>query len=325
MLVGLSCVLAVALGCAVLFGEQPISLSRALGGEAPDAVIFWSLRWPRAALAALVGAALAASGCALQGLTRNPLAEPLLLGVSGGAALGATLALALGLGGIGLQAGWVSDLGPQAFALGGALLATVLVFALGELAGGRGPHVVLLAGVIVNAFALAAVTFIKTLAAPDKLGQILYWLAGAIGYERSSTLLLAAALQALALGGLWALSGQLNLLALGDEDAASLGAPVRRVRGLILLFASLAVAVAVALAGLVGFVGLVVPHLLRLRLGADNRLLLPGSALGGAAFLVLADLAARSLFPWFGAEPPVGALTALIGGPLFLLLLARRA
>lgn len=318
----LAALLAAAWCVAVLLGEQPISWERVWQQDTTDAAIFWSLRVPRVSLAALVGAALAAAGATLQGLTRNPLADPFVLGVSGGAALGATLSLALGLGAAGAS-GALGVLGPSSLALVGALGATFVVLAMGRAAGARGTHAVLLAGVIFNSFALAAVTLIKTLAAPDKLGEILYWLAGAIGYEKGSTLMVAGAVVAGALASMWLFSGRLNLLMLGDEDAASLGVAVGPTRLFLLLCASLAVAVAVSLAGLVGFVGLIVPHLLRMALGPDQRLLVPASALGGATFLVLADLGARLLFWVFHREPPVGVVTALLGGPFFLLLMRR--
>ncbi|MHB8874785.1 MAG: FecCD family ABC transporter permease [Myxococcaceae bacterium] len=321
VLFSLGVLVALAFALAVSFGEQPVSLADALAGKGSDAVILFSLRLPRAVLAAIVGAALAASGCALQALMRNPLADPFILGVSGGAALGATVALALGLG---AQASLWQMSGPSVFALIGAAGATALVFALGRAAGKSSPYATLLSGVIFNAFALAAVTFVKTLASPDKLGEILYWLAGTLGYESAQTLAGVALFQGVAIGTMWALSGRLNLLSLGDDEAAALGVPVERTRVLLLLATSLSVAAAVALSGLVGFVGLIVPHVLRLWLGPDQRLLLPASALGGAAFLLLSDLAARLLFTVFHSEPPVGAITALLGGPFFLLLLYRR-
>ncbi len=300
-----------------LFGDQPLSLSQALTPGTTDAAIFQSLRLPRVALASVVGAALAASDCTLQGLMRNPLADPFVLGVSGGAALGATIALAFGL--------TVSALpglsAVSALALLGGLGATVLVMGLGRVAGG-GPHATLLAGVIFNAFTLACITFIKALVAPDQLGQVLFWLAGALGYERPLTLAATAVVEAAAIGAMWMLSGRLNLLLLGDHDAATLGVDVKRTRAALLLCASISVAAAVSLSGLVGFVGLLVPHLARLLLGPDQRLLLPASALGGAAFLTLSDLLARLAFRYFHTEPPVGVVTALLGGPVFLLLMS---
>jgi iron complex transport system permease protein len=293
----------------------------------PD--ILW-LRAQHAVLAAIMGAALGASGCALQGLLQNPLADPFVLGVSGGAALGASAALALGLGTLGhfLPAGLGADAlnlsAPAAFAFVGALGATALVFAVGSARGRASPYSALLTGVVFNAFAAAAVSCIKVLAPPERIGSVLRWLAGNLGYESSGTLAAAGALQLIAVGGLWYQSARLNLLALGDEDATSLGVNVGRTRVAVLLLSSLSVAGAVALSGLIGFVGLIVPHILRLVLGPDQRVLIPASAVGGACFLVLADVGARLLFRTFNEVPPVGVVTALLGGPFFLFLLRRR-
>jgi iron complex transport system permease protein len=318
VLAGSAALAVVAFALGALFGDQPLSFSQVLNPGTTDAAIFESLRLPRVALASMVGASLAASGCALQGLMRNPLADPFVLGVSGGSALGATVALAFGL--------TVSALpglsAVSAMALLGGLGATVLVMGLGRVAGG-GPHATLLAGVIFNAFALAVIIFIKALVAPDQLGQVLFWLAGALGYEKPFTLVAIGAVELLVIGALWMMSGRLNLLLLGDDDAASLGVDVRRTRLALLLCASVSVSAAVSLSGLVGFVGLLVPHLARLTLGPDQRLLLPASALGGAAFLTLSDLLARMAFRFFHVEPPVGVVTALLGGPVFLLLMGR--
>lgn len=313
-------VLALALGAA--FGGEPLTIADAFVDDTPASAILFSLRIPRVALAALVGAALAASGSTLQALMRNPLADPFVLGVSGGAALGATIALALGVTSLAALPGLSAV---SILALFGALAATLLVMSIGRLAGRGSPHTTLLAGVIFNAFALAAIIFIKALVAPDKVGEVLFWLAGSLGYEKPTTLWATGVVQTVAIGLMWILAGRLNLLTLGDEDAASLGVDVARTRTLLLLVASLSVSAAVALSGLVGFVGLLVPHLARLVLGPDQRLLLPASALLGAAFLVLADLGARVLFRVFHTEPPVGVITALLGGPAFLFLLLRRA
>ncbi|MBX5484412.1 MAG: iron ABC transporter permease [Myxococcaceae bacterium] len=332
----------IALALSATFGQFPISLSRVLSDpSSQDANIFWELRVPRALLAVIVGLALGTSGCVLQGLLRNPLADPFVLGVSGGAALGATLALAVGLASVGaLVGGSVGEAigkvsAPSLFAFLGSLGATALVFAAGKVGGRTTPYAALLSGVIFNAFASAAITCIKTLSAPERVGEILYWLAGTLTYERYPTLGIAAVLQAVAVGTMWAYAGRLNLLTLGDDDAASLGVPVERTRMILLLAASLSVAGAVALSGLVGFVGLIVPHVLRLWLGPDQRLLLPASAIGGAGFLALSDLlarvalpvATRVLHPWtplIQKELPVGVITALLGGPFFLVLLHRR-
>ncbi len=311
---GLFLLAVASLAPSVLLGEYPLHLGRALSDPASaDGQVLFGLRIPRALLGAMVGASLAASGSALQALLRNPLADPFVLGVSGGAALGATLALALGLQALA---------GPSLFAFVGAVSAMALVLAAGRTR--SSPYAALLTGVVFNAFAAAVITCIKTLLTPDRLGEVLYWLAGNLGYETPRTLLAGGALQLLALGVLWAESGRLNLLSLGDDEAASLGVPVRRTRILVLLAASLCVAAAVALAGLVGFVGLIVPHVLRLWLGPDQRLLVPASALGGAAFLVVADSGTRLLFGVFHAEPPVGVVTAVLGGPLFVWLLSRQ-
>jgi iron complex transport system permease protein len=318
---------ALALSCAV--GAQPISLVRALAGEEPDRAILLGLRVPRALLGAVVGCALAAAGTALQALLRNPLAEPFVLGVSGGAALGGTLVLlAASLAGrvVGSAgaAAMLASAPPVALgAIAGAAGATVLVFALGRLGGRLVPEAALLVGVVFNAFAAAVITILKVLVPPEQAARLLYWLMGAIGYEAPGTLSVTAAAVGVSVGALVLLSGQLNLLALGDEEAASLGVPVGRARAAVLLAASTATGAAVALSGLVGFVGLIVPHALRRIVGPDHRLLLPASALFGAAFLVLADAAARVLFVALGTEPPVGALTAFVGGPLFLWLLRR--
>jgi iron complex transport system permease protein len=185
------------------------------------------------------------------------------------------------------------------------------------------PETALLVGVVFNAFASAVITILKVIVPPDQGARLLYWLLGSVGYEQPRALATGALFVALAVGGLVLLSARLNLLALGDEEAASLGLHVGRTRGLVLLAASAATGAAVALSGLIGFVGLIVPHGLRRVLGPDHRLLLPASALFGAAFLVLADALARLGFLWLGTEPPVGALTAFLGGPLFLWLLRR--
>ena len=297
--------------------------------EAQELIIFWKVRLPHAVLAALVGAGLAASGATLQGVMRNPLADPFVLGVSGGAALGATLALALGFAtveqvvpGLGGELRRVSA--PALFSFAGAAAATAFVLAIGRNHGRRVPYAALLTGVIFNSFASAAITLLKVLSAPDRLREILFWLVGTLGEERPGTLVLSALLQVVAVGVMVALSGRLNLLLLGDEDAASLGVAVERTRWTLLLAASASVAGAVALSGLIGFVGLLVPHLLRLLLGPDQRLLVPLSALGGAAYLLLADMLARMATPLAGESLPVGAVTALLGGPLFLALLYRR-
>jgi iron complex transport system permease protein len=297
--------------------------------ESMDAKIFWQMRLPRALLGAIVGAGLAASGATLQGVLRNPLAEPFVLGVSGGAALGATLAVAAGLATVkevapGLSGALARLSAPSLFAFVGAGATLLFVLAASRRAGGRVPATALLTGVVFNAFASAVITLVKVMSRPEKLEEILHWLVGTLGNEEPQTLALAALLQGVALAVMLALSGRLNLLGLGDEDAAALGVPVESTRLWLLVAASASVAGAVALSGMIGFVGLIVPHVLRLVLGPDQRLLVPLSALGGATFLMLADLAARLIYPLFRQMLPVGVITALVGGALFLGLLYRR-
>lgn len=313
---------AVAFWASVLWGEESLSLAGVLRGELTDSQIFYSVRLPRVVLAAVVGASLAAAGTVLQSLTRNALADPYVLGVSGGAALGATVALAFGFGGVSAMLGFSAV---SLFAWAGAVAATVLVLAVGRLAGGNRSDTTLLAGVIFNAFALAAIIFIKALVSPDRLGEVLFWLAGQLGPQPASTLWMTGALEAVVLTAMWLSSNRLNVLSLGEDEATAMGIDVRKMRWVLLGLSSLAVAAAVALAGLVGFVGLLVPHLARLWVGPDARLAIPASIGIGAAFLMLADLGSRALFNVFNTFPPVGVMTALLGAPAFLWLLMRNS
>ena len=319
--------LAASLALALLAGPHPVSLAAAAAGPGTDRAILLGLRLPRALLGAAVGAALAPAGVALQALLRNALAEPFVLGVSGGAALGGTamLVASTALGGGALAGAAASGSGVALGAAAGAAASTALVFALGRAGGRLSPESALLVGVVFNAFAAGLITVVKVLVPPEQAARLLYWLMGAVGYADAGTLAVGWALVAASVGALALLSGQLNLLALGDEEAASLGVEVGRARGAVFLASSVATGAAVALAGMVGFVGLIVPHFLRRILGPDHRLLVPASALFGAAFLVLADAVARLAFVPLGSEPPVGALTALAGGPFFLWLLRRGA
>jgi iron complex transport system permease protein len=319
--------LAVAIVLACLLGAQPVSLSAALAGAEPDHAIVFALRLPRAILAAVVGLALAGAGTALQALLRNPLAEPFVLGVSGGAALGGTLVLvaAAGLSRlVGPGAAVLGSAPPVALgAVAGAGASTLLVFGLGRIGGRLVPEAALLVGIVFNAFAAGVITLLKMLVPPEQAARLLYWLMGAIGQETPGTLAVGGVLVLAATATLGGLSARLNLLTLGDDEAATLGVDVRLTRALVFLAASAATGAAVALAGMVGFVGLIVPHLVRRLAGPDHRILLPASALFGAAFLVFADTLARLAFLPLGTEPPVGALTAFLGGPFFLWLLRR--
>lgn len=311
-------VLALALGLAV--GPSGLALHEvwealAGGGSGAAADIVRAVRLPRVLLAASVGAALAAAGVVFQALLRNPLADPYVLGVSGGAALGGiavlTLGSALGLG--------YAAVPPAAFA--GALGALVLLLAVAGPAGRLAPTSLLLIGVVFNAFASAAIVFLASLAGLSEGAQVFLWLIGSLADARPALVGWVSGLVALGLLALLPFGRALDLLALGEESAALLGIDAGRTRRWLLLASSLLVGAAVSVAGLVGFVGLVVPHALRLVLGPDHRLLVPASALGGAAFLVACDTLARTLLG--GRELPVGALTALAGGPFFLFLLRR--
>jgi iron complex transport system permease protein len=323
----LAVIAAIALSASV--GAQPISVGKALAGVEPDHAILFGLRLPRALLAAVVGCALAAAGTALQALLRNPLAEPFVLGVSGGAALGGSLVLlaAAGLSRLAGAAGEALGSAPPVAvgAIVGASLSTFLVFGLGRIGGRLVPEAALLVGIVFNAFVAGVITLMKLLVTPEAASRLTYWLVGAVGYESTATQAWGAGAVAISVGVLFALSARMNLLTLGDEEAATLGLDVRRVRAWVFFAASAATGAAVALAGLVGFVGLIVPHLVRRLVGPDHRLLLPASALFGAAFLVLADALARLAFLPLGTEPPVGAVTAFLGGPFFLWLLRRTA
>ncbi len=312
-------VLAVALGLAVAFGTEHISLARALTDEASlDRTIAVAARLPRVALAACAGGGLSLVGAAFQSMLRNPLAEPYVLGVSGGAAVGATLAIVLGLGVV------AAPLVPLA-AMAGGLAATALVYAIARARATPSGADILLAGVIVNALASAIVTFIKTLVSASKAQELLFWLMGFLDVPSRASLATVAVYVALGSAVLARDAGRLNLLALGEEPAAHLGVDVRALERRVFVAASLVVGAIVSVSGLIAFVGLVVPHAVRRLVGPDLRVVLPVSLLGGAAALVLCDLFTRLSFAWLGTEPPVGAVTALLGAPVFLLLLGRRA
>jgi len=313
-------VLLFALWLALIFGTESTSLSRALAEpDSLDRLIMMKARLPRVLLAAIAGAGLSVVGASLQALLRNPLADPYLLGVSGGAALGATAAILAGLTGLTiLGAAFV----PLA-ALGGGLLATLIVYSLARSTGSVSGTEILLSGIIVNAMASALVTFAKTLASAARTQELLFWLVGFIDAPSPWALVFVAFYVTVGTAFLAFDAGRLNLLALGEEPAAHLGVDVRTLVRRVFFASSLVVGAIVSVTGLIGFVGLIVPHATRRLVGPDMRLVLPACFLGGAIVLVLSDLAARVSFVWFGSESPVGAVTALIGGPMALLLLRR--
>jgi len=271
------------------------------------------LRAPRALLAFLVGGSLATAGAGLQGLLRNPLADPFLLGLSGGAGLGAVLAIALG---------WGGPWGLPIAAFAGALGAMMLVYRLGLVAGGTlDPRIMLLGGVAVGAFAAAVTTAIVSLAEATQLRNAFLWLWGGLSAASWQTVAVLACYAPLPLAVLAAAARPLDLLALGEEPARYLGTDVEPVKRRVYLAASLLTAAAVAVSGVIGFVGLVVPHLGRLLWGHRHRVLLPAAFLGGGTLLTAADTLARTVVA--PRELPVGIVTALLGVPVFALLLRR--
>jgi iron complex transport system permease protein len=284
-------------------------------GDHTTAVIVRDLRAPRVLLAFLVGGSLAVTGAALQALVRNPLADPYLLGLSGGAGLGAVLAIALRL---------ASPWAVPVAALAGALAAVALVYRLALIAGGvLDARVLLLGGVVVGAFAASLMGAVMAISPAPEVRNALLWLLGSFGRASWHSLLLFAAYAVLPLAALYGLARPLDLLTLGEESAQFLGADVERAKRTLYVAASLLTAVAVSLSGIIGFVGLVVPHAARLVWGWLHRTLLPAAFLLGGILMVVADALARTLFA--PVELPVGVVTALIGVPVFILLVRRWA
>ncbi|MCC8998540.1 MAG: iron ABC transporter permease [Candidatus Contendobacter sp.] len=289
---------------------------------AQQQAVLLSIRAPRIVLGILVGAGLASSGAALQGLFRNPLADPGLIGVSSGAALAAVAVIVLGLPAMAATSGGLAIYVLPLAAFGGGLLATLLVAALAHHDGRAQVGAVLLAGIAINALAGAGTGLLTTLADDEQLRTLTFWSLGSLGGATWREAAATAPPILLALALIARCARTLNALLLGDREAGHLGFAVERTKRILMMAAALAVGSAVAVAGMIGFVGLVVPHLLRLVQGPDHRFLLPGSALLGAALLVCADLLARTLA--VPAELPIGIVTALLGGPFFFGLLWRQ-
>ncbi len=309
----LAAVAAMLLGVTV--GSVPLSLDQIVNDQGAARVLLFDLRLPRVLLAAVVGAALAVSGTALQSTLRNPLASPEIIGVSGGAALAAVAALAF------FPAAWLWPGSVQLTAFAGAAASTVVVFRLAHIGGRLEPTSQVLIGVIFNTFAAALILLIHAMVDVGRSHSIVFWMMGGISIESYTTVALAAAMAAVAALALAREAPALNLLALGDESAGYLGVDVDAVRRRVFAASALLVGAVVSLCGIITFAGLIVPHVLRRLLGSDNRLLVPASLPAGAAFLVGCDALAR----WAVApgEIPVGAVTALAGGPFFIYLLRR--
>lgn len=319
LLLGL--LLVVAFAVSVGIGAVPLSPAELIAalrgtGDPTATAIVHQLRLPRAALAALVGGALAASGATFQALLRNPLAEPYILGVSGGAAVGAVIAIVLGLTAVYPAAIPVA-------ALAGALAAIAIVLRIAASVGrALDTRVLLLAGVVVGSFFSACILLILTLSDAESFRSAIFWMMGSFAGATWSAAGIFALYFVPATLVLMTLSRSLNLMAIGEESASYLGVRVERVKLIAYGVASLLAAAAVAAAGVIGFVGLIIPHVIRLLWGADHRFLLPASILLGAAFLTIADALSRvAAAP---TELPVGVVTAFVGVPFFVWLLRAR-
>lgn len=301
--------LIVTLAIAAMLGAEPISLF-SLSPE--QASILYDIRLPRVFLAACVGASLAVAGAGLQSMLRNPLAEPYLLGVSNGAALGTLLAF------------WLFstiEFARPIMAFAGAAVATVAVYRMAKSRAGMNAERLVLSGVIITTFLSSIIVMLTTLLDTAKLRSFTFWLLGDLSQATSGGVYLSFAAAIIATLLIASQARALNLMMIGERDAADFGVEVSRVRLIVFGSASLAVGASVAASGSVGYVGLIVPHIIRLIVGSDNRLVVPFSAIAGAIFVVFADTIARTAIA--PRELPVGAITALIGAPLFIWLLRR--
>lgn len=287
------------------------------GGETTESVVVWRLRLPRIAAAVVAGGALAVAGVGFQALTRNPLAEPSVLGVSSGAAFGVVIAQLVGVGGTMVEA-----IGLTACGFGGALLAGVAVYLIAAVNGGLPIQTLLLAGVIVSIFFASAITVLTSLVDINRLGGIVHWLLGNVSPIPPASLVLFAGVAAAGFLLVVSHARQLNVLALGEEAALQLGVHAERLKRRVFVGAALLTASVVAFAGPIGFVGLIVPHILRIVLGPDNRLLVPTALAGGGIFLLVADTLARNILA--PAELSVGVITSFCGAPFFIYLLRTR-
>ncbi len=304
-------------GLSMVIGTADISLKSILdlflgsgtSGD-PAGLILFRIRLPRIILAGFVGFALSLGGVVFQALLRNPLADPYILGVSSGSAFGAVVAIVLGFG---------FSIGVPVMSFAGALLTVWLLMQLGARRMGMESTTILLMGVIINAFFTAIIMFFISTAADERLHSMLFWLYGDLSQGRYTHLSLIGPALLGALAILYRHSGALNLITAGEETAAQLGVEVDRIKKICFLVVSLMIGVVVAFSGLIGFIGLMVPHLARMVFGSDHRLLIPMASLGGAAFLIAADTLARTLIS--PSELPVGVITAFMGAPFFVFLL----
>jgi iron complex transport system permease protein len=280
-----------------------------------EAAILWQLRMPRVVLGGIVGAMLALSGAAYQGVFRNPLADPYLLGVAAGAGLGATIAVVYLPG----RADWVISPLPVAAFLG-ALIGVAVTYLLGRAGSTRSTATLILAGVAVASFMTAAQAFIQQRHV-DTIRQVYSWILGELGTAGWNEVVLILPYVIVSAIALWLHRRHLDVMSVGDEETKSLGVNAARVRLIVVVAATLGTAAAVAVSGLIGFVGIIVPHTVRLLLGSSYRVVLPMSLIFGAAFLIATDLLARTVIS--PAELPIGVITAFFGAPFFLIVLSR--
>lgn len=324
-IVGLAVFMVVAAGVSLMLGRYPIDPFEAvkilLGGVFPieqtwaeqQATLFWNVRLPRILLALMVGCCLAAAGAAFQGTFQNPLVSPDILGASQGAAFGAALAILAGAGAFAVSVS----------AFGFSIAAVLLVLLISTRAKGNRVLVVVLAGVMISSLFSAGVSFTKLIADPqDDLPAITYWLMGSLtGAKLDMTLGMVAIPMVIGLAALFVMRWKINILTMGDDEASTMGVDASRIRIIVILAATLVTAASVSVSGMIGWVGLVVPHLCRMIVGCDYRKLLPASMLMGASFLLVVDNISRLATT---AEIPIGILTAFVGAPFFMYLITRK-
>lgn len=323
-----TCLLSIGIGAVSIAPSEVVSiLTSQVGIDLPwsfstrQASVLMGIRLPRVVLGVLIGAALATSGAALQGLFRNPLADPGLIGISSGAALGATATIVAGHYFLQGVTGWLGYTILPFMAFLGSAVTTLIVYRLSLVGGRTIVTTMLLAGIAINALTGAATGLFTFVATDDQLRDITFWSLGSLGGATWRAVGIAAPFIILAVILLPMRARELNTFLLGEAEARHLGTATESVKRMIVAFAALAVGASVAVAGMIGFVGLIVPHLIRLLVGPDHRYVMPGSALLGSSLLLGADLLARTIVA--PAELPIGIVTAILGGPFFLWLLLR--
>ena len=330
LLLLLGCLLSVGIGAVAIdplqllaiLVERVTGLDSGVAFGRREEIVLLSIRLPRLVLGIVVGAALGIAGAVLQGLFRNPLADPALIGVSSGAAVGAVLVIVIGAPLAALLPVLLADFLIPAAAFLGGLLVTALVYLMAQRQGGTDVATLLLGGVAMNAIAAAIVGVMIFMSDDQQLRDLNFWLLGSLAGATWDKVLIALPVIIVAIAALFSLHRFLNAMLLGEEAAQFLGLPVETAKRLCVLLVALATGGAVAMTGVVAFVGLVVPHMVRMIIGPDHRLLLPGSCLGGALVVVLADLLARTVA--VPADLPLGIVMSLTGGPFFIWLLLRR-